>query len=116
MMDIREYMQQTGQRARGAARLMARASTGARNQALEATARARQSIVAEISGLIDASRRETIAVIDARVKEIPAKEDFRKVVLALVQLHDRLEKLKTRKMDENETEELGKNEANANPF
>ena len=50
MMDIREYMQQTGQRARGAARLMARASTGARNQALEATAQAIRDQAAVLAG------------------------------------------------------------------
>ena len=56
MADIKEYMQQVGQRARGAAQHMARAETAAKNDALLAMA-----------ALIDDARLTTVVADDGQL-------------------------------------------------
>jgi glutamate-5-semialdehyde dehydrogenase len=64
-MNIREYMQTTGQQARASARLMARAGSGAKNRALEETARI---ILERESPLIEANRQDMQSAREAGVE------------------------------------------------
>ncbi|MEW6562331.1 MAG: glutamate-5-semialdehyde dehydrogenase [Pseudomonadota bacterium] len=58
MEDIKTYMHRVGQQARAASRMMAQASTGAKNQALENIA---DTLVAQTAALLEANAKDVVA-------------------------------------------------------